>query len=176
MTKSEEKKINRLFLKNCNSIRGYLNRNGISTNGITNIIAVVMFARIRFKEELENQKSRLCIKEWLLIKLSNGDLKGISGWDKKKGIPKIKKIKILKVKTDFAADYKIFLKTTYWRNVRKAILLRDGNKCTECGCKQLLHVHHLTYVHHNNEQDHLEDLITLCKVCHHKLHYPKKHV
>lgn len=40
----------------------------------------------------------------------------------------------------------------------------DGNKCTKCGCKNNLQLHHLTYKNYFKEL--LTDVITLCKLCH----------
>lgn len=53
-------------------------------------------------------------------------------------------------------------------NIRKAVILRDGNKCMECGktnCK--LEVHHIKPRRWNGANT-LSNLITLCKSCHQK--------
>lgn len=53
-------------------------------------------------------------------------------------------------------------------NIRKAIILRDGGKCMECGktnCK--LEVHHIKPRRWNGANT-LDNLITLCKSCHQK--------
>jgi|GEM_PF-798842 len=63
-------------------------------------------------------------------------------------------------------NYKDFLKTDYWRFVRKIVLKRDKNKCQMCGRNNNLHIHHLTYKNHFNEHKNLNDLITLCDQCH----------
>lgn len=47
----------------------------------------------------------------------------------------------------------------------------DGNKCTKCGCKNNLQLHHLNYKNYFNEQ--LTDVITLCKLCHETGHNQK---
>lgn len=67
-------------------------------------------------------------------------------------------------------DYDVFLYTPYWRTLRRAILLRDGQKCCYCDSTDKLVVHHLTYLHHYKEHEHLEDLITVCELCHSKIH------
>ncbi len=67
-------------------------------------------------------------------------------------------------------DYGKFMLTDYWKQVRQLVLDRDGHKCTKCGSKKVLQVHHLTYDHHFNEHKHLKDLITLCKICHEDTH------
>lgn len=67
--------------------------------------------------------------------------------------------------------YKDYLRTQRWRNTRKKILQRDHYRCRKCkknNCE--LHVHHLTYAHRGYEYRHLNDLVTLCEVCHGKEH------
>ena len=75
-------------------------------------------------------------------------------------------------------EYRIFLKSSYWKRVRKKVLQRDNYTCTRCGYKNNLQVHHLSYEHHNYEHMHLDDLVTLCRKCHELLHkiesYAKK--
>lgn len=73
-------------------------------------------------------------------------------------------------KSKFGKNYKQFLKTEYWYNVRELVLNRDNNKCTKCSSDYNLQVHHTTYKNHMNELEHLEDLITLCRPCHEKEH------
>ena len=77
-------------------------------------------------------------------------------------------------------DYNLFLKSDYWKKVRKLVLIRDKNQCQNCKhtskiCNLTvkdLEVHHLTYKNHKNELNHLEDLVTLCKSCHEYMHEP----
>jgi 5-methylcytosine-specific restriction endonuclease McrA len=52
----------------------------------------------------------------------------------------------------------------YYKQVVKD---RDKNKCQMCGKKETLHVHHLDRDTFNNKHD---NLITLCKECHTKIH------
>lgn len=68
-------------------------------------------------------------------------------------------------------QYKRFLKSDYWKQVRQAVLTRDQHQCQKCGRTATLQVHHLTYKHHGNELNHLEDLITVCKLCHSVIHH-----
>ena len=72
--------------------------------------------------------------------------------------------------SEIPTKYGDFLKSSYWKNVKKEVLKRDKNTCSECGSNKYLHVHHLSYSHHFEEHLHLEDLITLCKSCHEKTH------
>jgi hypothetical protein len=62
--------------------------------------------------------------------------------------------------------YQEFLLGDYWQDVRTQVLKRDGHKCQSCGSRKNLHVHHLTYEHHGEEHLHLDELQTLCSVCH----------
>lgn len=62
--------------------------------------------------------------------------------------------------------YREFLKTGYWRDVRKAMYKRHGRRCSVCYCGGMIDVHHKSYVHHGDELQHLDDLVLLCRVCH----------
>ena len=58
-------------------------------------------------------------------------------------------------------------------NLRIATLMRDGYQCTQCGEKNTrLDAHHIIYREHGGK-DTLENLITLCKSCHDKVHQRK---
>ena len=60
--------------------------------------------------------------------------------------------------------------TKEWAILKKQIHRRDKYRCRLCGRDDLeLHVHHATY--DNYAQERLEDLITLCSVCHHHFHF-----
>lgn len=74
-------------------------------------------------------------------------------------VPKVKK-----------SSYAVFLRSKYWKYVHRLVLERDGQKCTKCGNKSNLQVHHLTYDHHYKEHLYLNELITLCKKCHQAVH------
>jgi len=57
-----------------------------------------------------------------------------------------------------------------WAILKKQIHRRDGYRCRLCGRDDAeLHVHHCTY--ENYAQERLEDLITLCSVCHQDFHF-----
>jgi 5-methylcytosine-specific restriction endonuclease McrA len=66
-------------------------------------------------------------------------------------------------------QYKRFLKTKYWKEVRKQVLVRDNYQCQLCHGKAE-QVHHLSYKHHGAELEHLEDMISLCNLCHKNMH------
>jgi 5-methylcytosine-specific restriction endonuclease McrA len=72
-----------------------------------------------------------------------------------------------------APTYSELLQMEQWQEKRKSILLRDDNKCRNCGTRNQLQVHHRQY-HINSKtgaklnpwQYHSRYLITLCKSCH----------
>lgn len=66
--------------------------------------------------------------------------------------------------------YKEYLLSEKWKQIKEIILKRDNFKCTQCEAEDQLHIHHLTYQHIYNELEHLEDLTTLCEMCHKKQH------
>ena len=71
-------------------------------------------------------------------------------------------------------EYLRYLNSKRWDNVKKIVRERDGHCCQNCGRSDMvLHVHHLTYEHFKDELNHLEDLITLCEVCHNEIHWKK---
>jgi len=60
--------------------------------------------------------------------------------------------------------------TKEWAIIRNQILRRDRYRCRLCGEGDVvLHVHHATYKNYAAER--LEDLITLCSVCHDRFHF-----
>lgn len=72
------------------------------------------------------------------------------------------------------SHYKNYLKSSYWSEVRRMVLLRDDFTCQDCQQKRLLEIHHKTYRHAGNEKRHLSDLVTLCRACHQARHDKKK--
>lgn len=65
--------------------------------------------------------------------------------------------------------YSEYLKTEKWFKIRTDVFVRDKFCCKRCGKKfslGKLECHHLTYKHKENEENYLEDLITLCNNCH----------
>ncbi len=55
-----------------------------------------------------------------------------------------------------------------WKTICAQIRNRDDNKCRLCDSTEKLHVHHLTYERLGNER--LQDLVTLCELCHSDQH------
>ncbi len=67
-------------------------------------------------------------------------------------------------------SYAEYLLTDHWKKVRDIAVERDGYRCKLCTKAEGLQVHHSTYEHRGEEEDYLEDLITLCGDCHAKFH------
>lgn len=65
--------------------------------------------------------------------------------------------------------YEAYLQTPWWRARRNRALRAAGYRCTACGTKRELQVHHRSYERLGEEQD--EDLQVLCRGCHLGEHY-----
>lgn len=65
-------------------------------------------------------------------------------------------------------EYREYLKTDHWKETREEALRRGGYKCHDCGAKENLQVHHLTYARRGHEKQ--SDLVVVCKHCHEKRH------
>lgn len=65
-------------------------------------------------------------------------------------------------------DYKEYLRSDGWAEIKRELYQERGKQCQRCGEKKTLQVHHLTYERVYHEQ--LEDLLILCAVCHTKEH------
>ena len=66
-------------------------------------------------------------------------------------------------------DYYEYLQSKEWQIVRRKRLQIDGYKCQMCGTGKNLQVHHISYEHLGQEKE-IDDLVTLCKECHQKVH------
>jgi hypothetical protein len=64
--------------------------------------------------------------------------------------------------------YECYLKSNWWKERRRLALLRCDRRCSVCGARKSLQVHHLNYLHLGDEQD--EDLEVLCRDCHREKH------
>ena len=56
-----------------------------------------------------------------------------------------------------------------WARLRRAVLKRDGHRCTQCGAAFNLQVHHIRYPEVWGEERE-EELITVCDKCHRQIH------
>lgn len=64
-------------------------------------------------------------------------------------------------------EYQILLKDPLWIKKRNYIVTRDRHRCTKCGNKTNLNVHHLFYVEGKKPWEYPNHtLITLCQDCH----------
>ncbi len=62
-------------------------------------------------------------------------------------------------------DYREYLKTDHWQDVRIRALGRAGFKCQLCGAENIpLNVHHNNYTEMWHEK--MADVIVLCRQCH----------
>lgn len=59
-----------------------------------------------------------------------------------------------------------------WNNLRKKVFQRDGYKCVKCGFSKNLTVDHIT-PRHAGGTDELNNLRTLCALCHEEVHNRK---
>ena len=66
-------------------------------------------------------------------------------------------------------QYRKYLQSEEWQIVRRKRLQIDGYKCQMCGTGKNLQVHHISYEHLEQEKE-IDDLVTLCKECHKKVH------
>jgi hypothetical protein len=64
--------------------------------------------------------------------------------------------------------YAAYLKSRHWQRLRAAKLAEVGERCESCGCRGVLHVHHVTY--ERLRQEELADLQVLCRDCHNDAH------
>ena len=62
------------------------------------------------------------------------------------------------------------LRVEEYKLLRQQVLERDGWKCQNCGSAKDLHVHHLTK-RSRLGNDELDNLITLCAICHLREHH-----
>ena len=67
-----------------------------------------------------------------------------------------------------AHSYSAYLNSDHWKQTRQKALENAEYQCWECGSKDRLHVHHLTYENIGGELP--EDLMVLCASCHAKIH------
>lgn len=66
-------------------------------------------------------------------------------------------------------DYRAYLKSKHWREVRQR---QPQTDCVCCGSEGPLDLHHQTYARLGNERQH--DLAWLCRSCHRRLHRQRR--
>lgn len=88
----------------------------------------------------------------------------------------------LKRKKGRPSNYRKDLQTNEtWKQARKKVLVRDKHVCICCGSRIKLEVHHITYYPDGksikgDELNQLQWLITVCSICHEKIHADSKHL
>jgi len=70
-------------------------------------------------------------------------------------------------------SYAHFLRSKGWKDLRREALIRDNWRCVGCECKIKLQVHHRRYPKRLGEEE-LQDVETLCSVCHDETHKRRK--
>lgn len=110
------------------------------------------------------------IKKWLKENNYNDKLQKINPNKRRK---KKKKKKPVKKKTYYKTKEQYYneLLDVRWFNKRKEILKLDEYMCRNCGNTNDLQVHHKTYIDGLKAWEYSNnDLITLCRKCHKRLH------
>jgi len=70
-------------------------------------------------------------------------------------------------------NYRAYLRSPHWRQLRAERLKAAGYRCYECGASGVvLQLHHLTYARLGSERP--GDLRVLCKVCHRRADRKRK--
>ncbi len=70
--------------------------------------------------------------------------------------------------------YKKFLKSLYWRIVRRYLRTLRSGLCQFCNAPESLQVHHASYEFRGSDHLHLDKLVLLCDGCHEQHHFPNK--
>ena len=65
--------------------------------------------------------------------------------------------------------YYDYIQSDEWKKVKAKRLNMDGYKCKLCGTAKNLQCHHVSY-EHLGKPDEIDDVITLCRECHRKVH------
>lgn len=66
--------------------------------------------------------------------------------------------------------YRAYLYSEHWKQFRQIAIEHYGECCADCGTTEgVFNVHHLTY--ENIGRELLEDVVVLCRDCHHKRHF-----
>lgn len=69
-------------------------------------------------------------------------------------------------------DYDRYIRSTEWKNKRKAFIKLKNGKCERCGCSRNLQVHHIHYRTFGKER--VKDVEVLCFGCHEKADQERK--
>lgn len=70
-------------------------------------------------------------------------------------------------------NYRRYLRTGYWRAIRKIKIASVGGRCEKCSSERKLECHHIHYRLRGQEHVDLGCLQVLCHKCHSKVHKKK---
>ena len=110
---------------------------------------------------------------WLILILIRHKPVDITQQEKSKTIEEpIMCPKLLKVPVELYENYRVYLKSDVWRELRQQRFRLDGHRCTRCGYigtdKQ---VHHTHYEGIKDMDFSLDQLETVCTYCHKRIHH-----
>lgn len=67
------------------------------------------------------------------------------------------------------SEYRAYLDSAQWRELRYRVLERDGHKCQSCLSAPATQVHHMTYRYYNAGHDSALFLRSVCRSCHDRI-------
>lgn len=73
------------------------------------------------------------------------------------------------------SEYRAYLESAQWRELRYRVLERDGHKCQSCLCAPATEIHHLTYRYYNAGHDSALFLRSVCRACHERISHIEGH-
>ena len=75
-----------------------------------------------------------------------------------------------KVPFELHGAYREYLKSDEWYELRKLVIKRDSHRCTRCGYIGNLQVHHTNYSGIETMSFTIDQLETVCTICHANIH------
>lgn len=72
-------------------------------------------------------------------------------------------------KERWQSEYRAYLDSAEWRELRYRVLERDGHKCQSCLSAPATQVHHMTYRYYNAGHDSALFLRSVCRSCHERI-------
>jgi hypothetical protein len=67
-------------------------------------------------------------------------------------------------------DYQLYIKSEQWKRIAEKVKERAKYRCQVCAETANLAAHHNSYENLGDEENHMEDLVCLCRRCHEKHH------
>jgi len=131
---------------------------------------------------LENNVGETCLHKWLHrlnipIRSRSESMRGIEKTDEHRAkLSQLAKRNIGKLNHNWKHGKSKLHRRLRFKNyfrTREMVFKRDNYECQQCGLDMKLNMHHIKPVKDFPELvDDLNNLITLCKSCHRKLHFP----